>query len=755
MHQKTKLQIRMTEKSIYELLVKIWQIQFYYRGIVPGVQLEQIEIAFTFLRRIDCLIGKYANECASFYSENKERLSDERLDAKLRELSGGYPFYNYSGYTFDGILNANNSVEVVMNSYLQGFSKNVLEFLDGMDFKQNLAIMQRQSRHLVEIIKRFSEIDLSVSAFDNEEFIYIVSSLLDNGDKESGVFGAPIDLFVLIAECLLSDDIRGSKKNFATIYDPVCGTGSMLAITGEKAKSLAVHQDNISLYGQEVNMYHCSIAKAITLLVGNEYSQVQYGNTLTDDLFPDEKFQYIIAHFPFGLSWKVFKDRIVRESVYPSDRFYLGLPSLHDSQFLFIEHILSKMDDNGSRAAFMTTGAVLSGGFANSGESRIRRWLFENDRVETIIKLPGGVLPLLNMPVFLWILTNKKKESRRGRVHLIDASLMAQKKKRFTLDDKFAKRVVQEYKSDVVSTMSVFVKNEQFGFYEVGLLENGKKKETVNISLDTDIQEFIKKERQPFAKGEITVDYNSVEKGYSVQFGKFFKPEETPIASLKDETQKLMSMIDAISSLKPKMEQILDNDGDSTISDSWRELPLRSIVEIVSGSAKPTEQDAEGLPVLSVPYLRGKSEDEETYAVTPRTKCATDEDTIIIVKGANTGEVFRGVNGILSTSLAAIKCANNSIIIPQYLYYLIKANEKKLMGMVMGAGQKSLNLQSIADLKCKIPTLAEQRTIVKYLDSVVAIIDDILKALKSENNSFAEFRQALIENVILGKYPIG
>ena len=289
----------------------------------------------------------------------------------------------------------------------------------------------------------------------------------------------------------------------------------------------------------------------------------------------------------------------------------------------------------------------------------------------------------------------------------------------------------------------------------MGLLENGKKKETVKISLDTDIQDFIKKERQPFAKGEITVDYNSVEKGYSVQFGKFFKQEETPIASLKEEANNVMSVIDAISSLKPKMEQILANDKDSTFSDSWRELSLRSIVEVVTGSGKPTTHDAEGLPLLSVPYLRGKSEDKVTYAVTPRTKCSTDEDVILVVKGANSGEVFSGVNGILSTSLAAIKCTNNSLIIPQYLYYLIKGNEKTIMGMAVGAVIKSLNAQSIMDLKCKIPTLGEQRKIVKYLDSVIAIIDVNLKALKSDNNTLAEFRQVLIENVIGGKYPIG
>ena len=743
------------EQNIQVSITRIWQVLSHVRGVMPDMELQQFAIAMTFLRRIDCLIGKYAQESASFYSNNSKRLSNERLAEKLCEISGGFPFYNHSGYTFNGILNANNSVEVVMNSYLQGFSENVLEFLDGMNFNQNLAFMQRQSRYLVDMINLYTEIDLSSSAIDNEEFIHIITLLLGNEGKGSLEFYTPIELSDLIAECLLSDDIRGEKKNFATIYDPVCGAGSMLAIAGEKAKQLAVHQDNISLYGQEINMYYCSIAKAIALLAGNEYSQIHYGNTLTDDMLPDDKFQYIIAHFPFGLSWSAFRKSIEQESLYPSDRFYLGRPSTHDSQFLFIEHILSKMDYNGSRAAFITTGSVLNSGSANSGESRIRRWLFEIDMVETIIALPQGVLLGTSIPVYLWIITNKKKESRRGRVRLINASAIAEKKSRYPLDDKSIKRIVDEYKSDIVSTMSVYVENEQFGFYEVGLLENGKKKETVKISLDTDIQDFIKKERQPFAKGEITVDYNSVEKGYSVQFGKFFKQEETPIASLKEEANNVMSVIDAISSLKPKMEQILANDKDSTFSDSWRELSLRSIVEVVTGSGKPTTHDAEGLPLLSVPYLRGKSEDKVTYAVTPRTKCSTDEDVILVVKGANSGEVFSGVNGILSTSLAAIKCTNNSLIIPQYLYYLIKGNEKTIMGMAVGAVIKSLNAQSIMDLKCKIPTLGEQRKIVKYLDSVIAIIDVNLKALKSDNNTLAEFRQVLIENVIGGKYPIG
>lgn len=736
----------MTEQNIKVSLTRIWQVLSHVRGVMPYVQLQQVAIAFTFLRRIDCLVGKYANECASFYSENKEKLSDERLDAKLRELSGSYSFYNYSGYTFRGILNANNSVEVVMNSYLQGFSKNVQEILDGMEFHQNLAVMMRQSRYLVDLINLYAEFDLSSAAIDNEEFIHIISSLWVNDGKGYLEFNTPIELSNLIAECLLSDDIRGTKKNFATIYDPICGIGSMLAITGEKAKSLAVHQDNISLYGQEINMYCCSIAKALALLAGNEYSQIHYGNILTEDMLPDDKFQYIVAHFPFGLSWKVFRERIERESVY---RFNLGLPSTNDSQFLFIEHILSKMDDNGSRAAFITTGAVLSGGSAYSGESRIRRWLFEHDMVETIIALPQGVLSMTNAPVYLWILTNKKKTSRRGRVRLIDASAVADKKSRYPLDDKFVKCVVDEYKSDIVSTMSVFVKNDQFGFYEVGLLENGKKKERVEISLDTDIHEFVEKERQPYAKGKITIDYSSVDKGYSVQFDKFFTQDNNDLACLDDAKKNLVPVIDSIISLKTDISKIRSVD-----SKAWPVQPLRFAIEVVFGVNRPPVSSVEGLPLLSVSYLRNPSSDENLYEVTPRTKFSTNKDVIIIVKGANSGEVFRGVDGILTPSVASVKCINESIIAPRYLYYLLKGYEKELMAKTKGATIKSLDSKSIPDLKCLIPPIKEQLKMAEWLDRIICKIDKAIEGLGCVNSIFSLYRQTLIENVVRGKVLI-
>lgn len=743
----------MTEQHNRVSLTRIWQVLSHVRGVMPDMQLQQVAIAFTFLRRIDCLIGKYAQESASFFSKNGERLSDERLAEKLCEISGGYPFYNYSGYTFKRILTANNSLDVVLNSYFQGFSKNVQEFLDGMSFNQNLAVLQRQSRYLVELFEHFAELDLSNTSVDNEEFVELVSSLLDNGSREIRSSYTSWGLSNLISECLLSKDVRDDKEEYVSIYDPVSGTGSMLAIAGEKAKTIAVHQSKISLYGQEISIFPCAIAKALVLLSGNESSRVFYGDTLTDDQFSDYRFNYILADMPYGLQWRPIKDRIEKESFDANGRFYIGLPSINDSQFLFIEHIISKMYPQGSRAAFITTGSVLWGGSASSGESRIRRWLFENDLVETIMALPAGVQEYTSIPVYLWILSSRKEQNQIGKVRLIDLCIQEEKGSRLSICEGFIRSAVALYKSWDNSSLSQIVKNEQFGFYDVGLLEDGKKKETVNISLDTDIEQFIAKERQPFAKGKITVDYSSVEKGYSVDFGKFFNSTESDVTPLEESTSSVLSVVEAIESAKPFIQQINNLNKVHSEDDSWKELPLRSATEVVFGINRPPVLAKEGLPILSVPYLRNPSGDEK-YEVTPKTRCATENDVLVIVKGANTGEVFRGVSGILSPSLAAIKCTNERVITCRYMYYLLKGYEKSLMSMAKGTTIKSIDAKIIPDFKCLVPPIEEQVQISEYLDTIVGKIDEVIDALHSEGGTFSMLRQALIENIVRGLWKI-
>lgn len=739
--------------SIRVSLTNIYQVLSRVSRLMPDGQMQQIIIALIFLRRIDCLIGDYAKQSASFYSMNKETLSDERLDKKLREISGGYPFYNISGYTFHSILTSNNSIDVVLNSYLKGFSKNVQEILEGMEFHQNMAVMLRQSKYFVETFEMLSKMDLSLSSVNNEEFIDLITSLFPTGYRGYGLFITSLELSKLICECLLHKDVRDNKKDDTTIYDPVCGTGTMLATAGEKAKLSTLQQGLISLYGQDLSNLPCAIAKGLILLFGDNKSKVYYGDTLLHDQFINNRFRYILADLPLGLPWKSFKEQLEMESLNPQGRFSIGLPSVSDSQFLFIEHILSKMDPEGSRAAFISSGYVLWGGAANSGESRIRRWLYENDMIETIMALPSGLLAATNIPIYLWILSNKKSQSQKGKVRLIDLSVQEKKNTRLSIGEEFVESAVALYKSEEDSPLSQIINNEQFGFYEVGLLEEGKKKETVTISLDTDIEQFIAKERQPFAKGKITVDYSSVEKSYSVNFSKFFKAEDNTVTPLIKPMEDVFSAIESIKSFTPLFQKIFNQKQLDSKKESWKELPLRAATDVVYGINRPPVIAENGLPILSVPYLRNPSGDER-YEVTSKTRCASEKDVLVIVKGANTGEVFKGMDGILTLSLAAIKCTNEEVIIPQFLYYLIKGNEKSLTSIAKGSTIKSIDAKMIPDFKCLVPPVAEQKRLSTYLDSVIGKIDDVIETLGSNESVFTTFRQALIENVIHGIWSI-
>lgn len=724
-------------------------------------QCLELAIAFTFLRRIDCLIGQYAEESYQFYSENREKLSDKQLDKNLKETSGGYNFYNVSSYTFEGFLNSGLFVEVALNSYIQGFSSNVRNILSDMGFQQNVAVLLRQSKYLVDLFEFFSELNLSDSAFSNKRFIGLITTIASDGSRKSGLFPTPIGLSKLMCDCLFCEDAcEGLVYDIPdmSIYDPVCGTGSLLAYAGEKAKGLSYNGD-VYLIGKEISTFSCAIANALVLLTGDEYSFAADVNTLTEDEFDEMEFRFVVADLPFGLPWTPVKERIEKENQKENGRFWKGLPSnLNDSQFLFIQDIVSKMDSMGGRAAFITSSYVLQGGSVKSGEARIRMWLIESGLVETIIALPAGILsPYTNIPVYLWILTcnedptcNKFSEKLEGKVRLIDATKLVSSKKQYKLDDAFIDSVYKEYKSLKNTIATQIVNKEDFGFYELKIAESGKK-ETVRFSLNTNIHDYIEKERKPYSKGDIIIEFSTVEKGYSVDFSKFFKSEETPVASIEDESNRMLSVMDTINSIKNDIETVVHRCTDTSVSDVWQEIPLYATTEIIQANNRSHVVDMRGMPIISMAYLRGEKVDEELYAVTHISKRVSSTDVIIVRTGANAGEVFKGVDGILSPTLAAIRCTDESLILPNYLYYLLKGYEKTLRSMTSGTTIKTLSTKSIMDFKCLIPSIEEQAKIATFLDEIISKIDNIIKIISSPNSVFSQYRQTLIENAVRGR----
>ena len=205
-----------------------------------------------------------------------------------------------------------------------------------------------------------------------------------------------------------------------TIYDPACGTGGMLTALKEFIETNVNEKANVRLYGQEVNDKTWSICEA-DLMIKGEDAKVVNGDTLFEDGFPTEKFDYMISNPPYGKSWSKIKKKVMNAS---NGRFDIGQPRSSDGQLLFTLHMLSKMKDpkkGGSAIAIVHNGSPLFSGDAGSGESTIRQHIIENDMLETIVALPTQLFYNTGIATYIWILRNNKTAERKGKIQLINA----------------------------------------------------------------------------------------------------------------------------------------------------------------------------------------------------------------------------------------------------------------------------------------------------------------------------------------------
>ena len=752
----------MTEKTDIKYISNlIWNTGRMFTGVLSGYATSQVLLTFLFLRRIDCIIGKYAKQSREFYLENKDRFSDEKMLSALQDKYGGYPFYNVSGLNFNEFFHSGNSIDVTLEAYFQGFSDNVKEILEGMQFRSNMAILQRQSHYIEVLFRAFRDIDLSEPVVTNEELLdlfYVLVVKMD--DVSSFEYVTPSPLAKLMTEILFSYLPPRTDDDTISIYDPVCGMGGLLAKAYFKAVFRLYNPEHISLYGQDISIQTSATAKIIALLMGNEKSMICHGDTLINDMFPERMFDFILADMPYGLSWKHIKPIIEAESV-SNGRFSAGLPVINDSQFLFIEHMVSKMTPNG-RVIFATTGSVLWGGSAASGESRIRRWLFEKDIVDSIISLPKGVLTQAKgLPLYLWVLSNHKDEQRKGKTLLINAcDFMESGSRKSPLDDKAIEEILNYYKDYSNSYSSLVVPNDQFGYYEINYSEEGdKKKKSVSFGLSTKLEDYFKFNVIPFAKGKINIDYTSVEKGYSIDFNKFFdRKEKIPMPS-DISHNSILPLLHTFSSFNNDVENVtkMELSSDEEIGENtsgWVEYPLNYLVNLVSGAAKPKNQDGHGLPFITIPYLRDRNSEVEKYEwKQDDEKVVGENDVLIVARGYNVGEVFKGVSGIASNNLTIIR-AQSEDITPQYLYYLMKGYEDILRSNTNGDVIKSLDTKAILSMKFKVPPISIQEKIVSFLDDIDSKVDFINSRMGSLWNVFSDYRQSIIVAAIHGKLMI-
>lgn len=352
--------------------------------------------------------------------------------------------------------------------------------------------------------------------------------------------------------------LKGYSLNcitFRTATDPACGTGGMLSVAEEYLHELNKSTELLA-FGQELNDQTFAICKADMLIKGNNADYIKDGNTLSDDQFEGHTFDYIISNPPFGREWKNEKTKVEAEAKRGfAGRFGAGLPATSDGQMLFLMTAISKMKDisqGGSRIAIIHNGSPLFTGDAGSGASNIRKYILENDLLEAIIALPNDIFYNTGIATYIWVLSNKKVGTKcEGKVQLINANGLFEKRrkalgnKRNDIPESAIEEITRLYGNFRETEISKIFDNEDFGYTKITVerplrdengelvLKNGKKqpdsslRDTENVPLKEDIDEYFKREVLPFAP-DAWIDEKKSKVGYEIPFTRYFYKYEAP-----------------------------------------------------------------------------------------------------------------------------------------------------------------------------------------------------------------------------------
>lgn len=511
-------------------------------------------LPFTVLRRLDCLLEPQKDKVTNLYNEITESGIDDPSPIIYKQT--GLNFYNSSQYDLQRLKSDPNGLKINFPSYLNGFSENVFELIKYFEL-QNLIEKLIRNKILYLLIDKFSEVDLHPTVVDNRSMGLIYEELLrrysEKSNKFSGDHYTPRDIVNLLVSLVFSgEEEKLNKKGIIrSIFDPCCGTGGMLTIGKDWVNNNISQEVKFQLYGQESLESTYSICKSDMLITNEDPENIRFGCSLTEDRFQEKQFDYMITNPPFGVSWKKEKKFVIEESKNPNGRFYIGTPRVTDGSLLFLQHVISKMNPKGSRIGIVFNGSPLYSGDSGSGESEIRKWVIENDLIESIISLPDQLFFGTPITTYLWILSNKKEEKRKKKIQLINGvsffKMMRKSlgKKRKYIDEIQRQQIVQLYEKFEENDFSKIFQNDFFGYTKITIeqpkKENGttvrdrkgnpkpdsKLRDYERIPLQGDIQEYFSEKVKPFLP-ESWIDLNKNKLGYEINFNKYFYEYKPP-----------------------------------------------------------------------------------------------------------------------------------------------------------------------------------------------------------------------------------
>lgn len=567
----------------------IWSVADILRGLYKPHEYGKVILPMTVIKRLHDTL-KPTRDAVLNVAKKTENMNETMRNRMLTKASG-YSFYNTNLYTFETLLADPANIETNFRAYLNGFSENMQDILANFKFDIEISNLAENDR-LFYVIQEFSkkEVALGPDKMTSTDMGYVFEELVrkfsESYNEEAGAHFTSRDIIYLMTDLLLVEDqdTLTGKDVVKTVYDQTMGTSQMLSAMTER-----IHEMNesaeVATFGQELNPETYAIAKADTMIRGGNPDNMALGSTLSKDAFEGYTFDYCISNPPFGIDWKGDQNAVKAEhELGENGRFGVGLPKISDGQLLFQLNGLSKLKETG-RMAIIHNGSALFSGNPGAGESLIRQYVIENDWLEAIVQLPNDLFYNTGISTYIWIITKNKSQERQGKVQLIDASKMFEKRrknigeKRVDISEECRDMIVKaygefindEYYLDERVVESKIFDNEEFGFTRVTVEsplkdENGeidrkkngdpkpdaKLRDTEDIPLKEDIDAYFEREVLPF-NPDAWMDRSKDKIGYEIPFTRLFykytapEPSEVIAERIKELEESIVANFQALS----------------------------------------------------------------------------------------------------------------------------------------------------------------------------------------------------------------
>ena len=544
-----------------ELANLVWNVaDDVLRGLFKPHEYGDITLPFLVLRRLDCILDEdeRKEKAINTYNQFKDKVPEDALPPIILNATAT-SFYNTSQYDLSRLKEDPNNIRLNFENYLSGFSQDVRDIIENFNLDRFIERLHNNNRLFI-FCDKFTEVDLHPNKVDNHTMGQVFEELLrrfsEMSNETSGEHYTPRDVVRLLVSLLFAEhreDLSGQGV-IRSIFDPCCGTGGMLTIGKEYFREQINPDADIRLLGQELNAQTYAICKSDMLITGENPDNIRLGSCLSDDQFQPERFDYMITNPPFGVSWKSDEGVVKAEAQNANGRFSAGTPRSSDGALLFLQHMLSKMENRGSRVGIVFNGSPLFTGDAGSGESEIRRSIIEKDWLECIIAL------------YIWILTNRKLAARQGKIQLINAADFFDKMKRnlgdkgVFISDSHIRQIAELYTNFEETEHSKIYPNDFFGYTKVTVERplideemgdvlrdkrgNPKPDTTLRdyerVPLTEEIDDYYRREIKPHLP-DSWLDRKKDKVGYEINFNRYFY-QYTPLRSLEEIADEMLAL---------------------------------------------------------------------------------------------------------------------------------------------------------------------------------------------------------------------